>query len=134
MCSAVLGLQALIVLLGIVPTIVLTDLPTGWVVVVGLVLAALCVAVAGSLRRTRAYPAGFVVQAMVLATGFALPAMFVVGVIFAVLWTTAVLLGRRMEADKLRWAAEVAQAGSGEPAAGPTSSAGPPGDRPGRSR
>jgi hypothetical protein len=38
--------------------------------------------------------------------------MFFVGAMFAALWATAYLVGRRIEADKSRWAAEAA--GSGE--------------------
>jgi uncharacterized protein DUF4233 len=34
------------------------------------------------------------------------PVMFVVGTMFAVLWATAYFVGRRIEADKARWAAE----------------------------
>jgi hypothetical protein len=32
--------------------------------------------------------------------------MFFVGAIFALLWATAFLVGRRIEADRARWAAE----------------------------
>jgi len=108
MCSSTLVLEAVVVLLAIAPTIVLTDLPAGWVAGGGVVLAVLAVLVAGSLRRPSAYRAGFVVQALVLVTGFLLPAMFIVGVVFTVLWVVSWVLGRRMEADKVRWAAEAA--------------------------
>lgn len=108
MCSSTLVLEAVVVLLAIAPTVVLTDLPAGQVAAGGVVLAVLAVLVAGSLRRPSAYTAGFVVQALVLATGFVLPAMFIVGVIFTALWVMSWVLGRRMEADKARWAAEAA--------------------------
>lgn len=108
LCSSTLVLEAVVVLLAIAPMIVLTDLPAGWVVTGGVALAVVAVLVAGSLRRPGAYTAGFVVQALVLASGFLLPAMFVVGVVFSVLWVVSWVLGRRMEADKVRWAAEAA--------------------------
>ncbi len=113
MCSSTLVLEAVVVLLAIAPTIVLTDLPAGWVAAGGAVLAVVAVLVAGSLRRPGAYRAGFVVQAVVLATGFLLPAMFVVGVVFTALWVMSWVLGRRMEQDKVRWAAEAAAGGVG---------------------
>ena len=112
MCAATLVFEALAVLLAIAPTVVLTDVPAGWVVAGGLVLALLGVAAAGSLRRPSGYRLGFAVQLLVLATGFVLPAMFSVGVLFAGLWVASYVLGRRMEADKARWAAEAAAAGS----------------------
>jgi len=123
MCSAVLVLEALAVLLSIAPTVVLTAVPAAWVAGGAVALAALGIAVAGSLGRPSAYAAGFAVQLLVLATGFVLPAMFVVGVVFSGLWVAAFVLGRRMEADKARWAADAASAGAGagpavEPGAG----------------
>lgn len=120
MCSSTLVLEAVVVLLAIAPTIVLTDLPAGWVAAGGVALAVAAVLVAGSLRRPGAYRAGFVVQAVVLATGFVLPAMFLVGVVFTALWVVSWLLGRRMEQDKVRWAAEAAAGavGGGGPGAG----------------
>lgn len=120
MCAATLAFEALAVLLAIAPTVVLTDVPAGWVVGGGLLLAVLGIAAAGSLRRPSGYRLGSAVQVLVLATGFVLPAMFAVGVLFGGLWIAAYVLGRRMEADKARWAAEAAAAGStGAPPAGP---------------
>lgn len=126
MCSATLVFEALAVLLAIAPGVVLTDTPAVWIVLGALVLAFAAIAVAGSLRRPSAYRAGFAVQVLVLATGFVLPAMFVVGVLFAAIWVAAYVLGRRMEADKVRWAAAAA-AGPG-PGHGPGPEAGPAGD------
>ncbi len=112
MCAATLVFEALAVLLAIAPTVVLTDVPAGWVVAGGLLLAVLGVAAAGSLRKPSGYRLGFAVQVLVLATGFVLPAMFAVGVLFAGLWVASYVLGRRMEADKARWAADAAAAGA----------------------
>jgi hypothetical protein len=43
-----------------------------------------------------------------ICLGFVVPTMFFVGAMFAALWATAYLVGRRIEADKARWAAEAA--------------------------
>lgn len=116
MCSATLVFEAIVVLLAIAPTLVLTDASTGWVVGGYLGVAVLGVLVAGSLRRPGGYAAGFVVQALVVATGLALTAMFAVGAVFAALWVTSYLLGRRIEADKARWAQQAAAAAGPESA------------------
>ncbi len=108
MCSATLVFEAVVVLLAIAPALVLTNADTGWVVGGGLALAALGILVAGSLRHRGAYAAGFILQVLVLATGFVLPAMFAVGVVFGGLWVVSYVLGRRMEADKTRWAEQAA--------------------------
>jgi mannose/fructose/N-acetylgalactosamine-specific phosphotransferase system component IIC len=82
------------------------DVDTGLAVGLGLGLAVLCVVTAGLLRRPWAYVVGHLAQVAAICLGFVVPAMFVVGTMFAALWATAYLVGRRIEADKARWAAE----------------------------
>lgn len=84
----------------------------GWQV--ALVLGVCAVVLAGMLRRPWAYTAGWVLQAALLATGFMVPAMFVLGVIFLALWWTALHFGAK--ADRIRAAqlAAIAEAGAGE--------------------
>ena len=60
---------------------------------VGGALAIGCLAVAAMITRSWAYKAGSALQVLAILSGFVVPAMFVVGVIFAVLWTVAVRLG-----------------------------------------
>lgn len=71
-------------------------------------LAVLCVVTAGSLSRPQAYWIGHAIQVAAVALGFVVPIMFFVGAMFAALWAGAFLLGRRIEQDKARWAAEAA--------------------------
>ena len=63
---------------------------------------------AGLLSRPWAYVVGHAVQVGAICLGFVVPVMFLVGAMFAALWAIAYLVGRRIEADKARWAAEAA--------------------------
>lgn len=65
--------------------------------VVGLVLAVLCVIAAGTLRRPWGVTLGWLVQCATLLAGFVLPMMFVVGLMFLALWITALVQGRKMD-------------------------------------
>jgi hypothetical protein len=49
---------------------------------------------------------GTAVQVVLIATGVFVPAMFVVGAGFAALWVWLVSVGRRIDADRRRWARE----------------------------
>lgn len=101
-----LTLQAIILALSVPVMISVEDVPTGPALGLGLGLAVLCVLTAGVLRRPPAYWVGHAIQVASIALGFLVPVMFFVGAMFAALWTGAFVLGRRIEADKARWAAE----------------------------
>lgn len=66
--------------------------------VVGLVLAILCVVAAGTLRRPWGVTLGWVVQIATVLAGAVLPVMFIVGLMFLALWVTALVQGRKMDA------------------------------------
>ncbi len=100
MCAAVLALEGIVVGLSTPVMITLTDVPLGTALTAGLGLAAVCLLLAGLLRSEAAYVVGWVVQAAAIALGFVVPAMFFLGVIFALLWGGAYFLGRRIERDR----------------------------------
>jgi hypothetical protein len=77
-----------------------SDVDTGTALAVGLGLTVVCLLLAGMLRRPWAYAAGWAVQVAAVALGFAVPMMFLLGGIFALLWGTADLLGRRIERER----------------------------------
>jgi hypothetical protein len=95
--SAVLGFEALVVLLAVVPAVTLADEHQGSIVVAGLVIAALCIASAALLRRPVGLVLGTATQLLVLACGVVVPVMFALGGLFAVLWVVAVVLGLRVD-------------------------------------
>jgi hypothetical protein len=97
LCSAVLGFEAVVVLLAIVPALVLVPDHHAAIVGVGLGVAALCILAAALMRTEAGLVLGCTTQVAVVAWGFVLPAMFVLGVVFAGLWVAAIVLGRRAD-------------------------------------
>lgn len=100
MCAAVLALEGIVVGLSTPVMATLTDVSLGTALAVGLGVAVACFVVAGLLRSEAGYVAGWVVQVAAVAVGILVPVMFVLGGLFAVLWATAYLLGRRIERDR----------------------------------
>lgn len=113
MAAAVLSLEAITLGLTTPVMITIADVDTGLALAVGLGLAVVCVLLAGMLRAEWAYGAGYAVQVAAIALGFVVPVMFALGAIFAVLWATADLLGRKIERERAAawsaWRAEQAQ-------------------------
>lgn len=56
-----------------------------------------CLVAAGLLRRRVGYVLGSLLQVVVVASGVLVPAMYVLGSLFAALWVGALVLGRRGE-------------------------------------
>ena len=100
MCAAVLCLEAIVLGLTTPVLITIADVSTGAALGTGLGLALACLLLAGMLRREWAYAAGWVIQVAAVGLGFVISLMFVLGVIFALLWGTADLLGRKIERER----------------------------------
>ena len=77
---------------------------------VGSLLALLCILDAGLLRRPWGVTVGWVLQIATLASAFIVPVMLVVGLLFGSLWLTALVQGRNMDehtrAVDAQWQAE----------------------------
>lgn len=58
---------------------------------------------------------GWALQIALIASGFVVPSMFFLGVIFAALWWASVHYGRKIDEAKARFAAQAAQADSTTP-------------------
>lgn len=100
MCAAVLGFECIV--LGLVTPVLISveEMSTSVALVIGLGLAVAAVVIAGLLRAEWAYWLGFALQAAAVALGFVVSVMFVLGLIFAALYTSAYLLGRKIEAQR----------------------------------
>ena len=100
MCAGVLSLEA--ITLGLTTPVMITvaEVDTGVALAVGLGLAVLCLLTAGLLRHEWAYGVGWVIQAAAIALGFVVGIMFFLGAVFAALWATAYLLGRKIERER----------------------------------
>ncbi len=100
LCGTVLGMEAVVVLLAILPAKVMEHVSGGTAAAVGGVIALLAIVVAGCVGRPRmrwALYAGSVLQLLVIASGVMVPAMYILGVIFTALWFTGIWLARRVE-------------------------------------
>jgi hypothetical protein len=100
MCAAVLCLEGIVLGLTTPVLITIADVATGTALTIGLGLTVACLLLAGMLRKEWAYGAGWVVQLAAIALGLAIPLMFVLGAIFALLWGTADLMGRKIERER----------------------------------
>jgi hypothetical protein len=109
--GTILVLEAFVVGFAALVAFGLREVPTSIVLVVGGGALALTVC-AGLLRWRFGRVLGSVLQAGVLAIGFAVPMMFLVGGIFAALWAAALRLGGRIDRER-------AERGAGAPESQP---------------
>ena len=94
----VLTMEAVVVLLAIVPAKQLGHASVGTAAAVCGAVAVVALALCGYVGRGRAgLYAGSVFQVAVIASGVVLPEMYSLGAIFAALWFTAIWLGRKWE-------------------------------------
>jgi len=100
MCAAVLTLEAITLGLSTPVMISFADVPAGTVLPIGLGLMVACLLVAGTLRSEWAYGVGWAIQVAAVALGAAVTTMYFLGGIFALLWATAYLLGRKIERER----------------------------------
>ncbi|MEU4453417.1 DUF4233 domain-containing protein [Nocardioides sp. NPDC023903] len=100
MCAAIVSMEGLAVALAAPVMISIGGVSPGLALPLGLGFFVACILVAGMLRRPWAYWVGWALQVVAIAMGFLIPIMFVVGVIFAVLWGMADILGRKIESER----------------------------------
>jgi hypothetical protein len=96
-CAAVLVFEGLVIFFATLVALDLTDVDHAVVWGVGGAGAALCLLLAGTVRRPGGLAAGSVLQLALVATGFVVPVMFFLGAVFAVLWFFMLYLGRKVE-------------------------------------
>lgn len=100
MAATVLVFEALVVVFASLVAKDLTGLSTAEAVGGGAALAVVLVLASGLLRFRWGYGAGSALQALVVATGLVVPAMFVIGLLFAALWTAALVIGIKIERER----------------------------------
>lgn len=104
--STVLTLEALVAFFGTLATFGLHfNDGTGTKTVIwvcGLALALAFVMVPAFLSKSWGYGAGWVLQALLILSGFALPAMFFVGICFALAYWYAVHTGEKLDQENAR--------------------------------
>jgi uncharacterized protein DUF4233 len=100
LCGTVLIMEAIVIGLAIPVAIVLEHANRGLAGGIGGGLAVCALLIGGVVGRPRmgwALWAGTLLQVLVIAAGVVVPAMYILGVIFAALWVTGIWLARRHE-------------------------------------
>ena len=97
LCASVLIAEAFVIVFGSLAALALAQAPRAAVVAVGLAGAVGCLIVAGLLRYRWAYAVGSLLQVGLVSSGVVVPAMFVLGGLFAALWVSAFVLAHRAE-------------------------------------
>jgi uncharacterized protein DUF4233 len=101
LCGTVLAMEAIVIGLAIPVAIVLEHVHRGLAGGVGGGLAVSALLLSGLVGRPGlgwALVAGTILQALVIAAGAVVPAMYGLGAIFAALWITGIWLARRLSA------------------------------------
>ena len=91
--GSVLVFEAIVIILAIPVAINVAGAPAGPAIALGVLLAAFAVLTAAMLRRSRGWiAAGWAVQGLVIASSIIVPAMLLLGAMFALLWYGALRL------------------------------------------
>ena len=100
LASIVLGFETIVVFLAALVVFGLGTLPWALALGGGAALCLALIAVIGLLRFKWAYLIGWILQAIIVATGFLNPVMFFVGALFAAMWTYCMISGTRIDHQK----------------------------------
>jgi hypothetical protein len=99
--GVVIGTQGLVVFFGALVARALaaakSSHTSGTFLLIGSLLAVLCILDAGLLRQPWGVTVGWVLQIATLASAFIVPLMLLVGMLFGALWLTAMVQGRNMD-------------------------------------
>ncbi len=100
MCAAVLAFECIV--LGLVTPVLISveGIASGIALPIGLGLAVAALLIAALLRFEAAYVAGFVLQVAAVGLGFVVSVMLLLGLVFGGLWTTAYVLGRKIDQQR----------------------------------
>lgn len=99
--STVLLLEAFVILFATLVVFGLRadSIPAGVILGVGLTLSAVLILACALLTKPYGVAVGWVLQILIIATGFAEPMMFLVGVLFALTWLYGVRTGARLDRE-----------------------------------
>ena len=100
LAATCLALEAFLVFFATLVASTLVDLPRGTIWAVGGALVLACLVAAGLARRPVGLVIGWVLQVLVLATGFWVPAMFFMGALFVAMWVWLLAIGSRIDREK----------------------------------
>ncbi len=100
LCSAVLIFESIIIVLAMPVAIVVQQVHAGVAILTGAVIIVGCFVALRGLKKPWGVSLGAIMQLVILLTGFVVPTMFFLGLIFAIAWFCAVHFGRKGDAIK----------------------------------
>lgn len=104
LASVVLGFESIVVFLVGLTIFGLRSLPPvipqWWGIVGGVVMALVCIAIAGMITRPWAITAGWIVQVIIALSAILVPAILFVVLIFGGMWAYATIKGARVDAQR----------------------------------
>jgi hypothetical protein len=100
LCASTLVGEFIVIGLAGLAAMRLSDVPTGTLWAVSGTAMALCLLLCGMVGRPGGVALGWALQGVLIASGFVLPAMFLLGAAFTALWWASVHFGR--EVDRLK--------------------------------
>src|SRR4051794_38928557 len=101
--QTILILEALLVFFATLVAYGLRLAPVATVWWVGGTISVVLILLSGFVSRPGGFLAGSIAQVFVLAGGFLVPMMFVIGGIFVVLWVVALRLGGRIDRERAEY-------------------------------
>ncbi|MFI5528631.1 DUF4233 domain-containing protein [Kitasatospora sp. NPDC051853] len=108
LCSSTLIGEALLIMFAALVAMQLSDIGAGTIWAVSGVAMVLCVLLCGAITRPGAVAVGWALQIGLVLSGFVLPTMFGLGIVFAGLWWASVHYGRKIDEIKAARAAATA--------------------------
>jgi Protein of unknown function (DUF4233) len=100
LAAAMLVLEAFVLCFAALVAKDLSGLGAGRALGGGGALALACLVTPGLLRHRAGYVIGWALQLVMIATGLAVPMMFGIGLIFTVLWASALFVGTKIERER----------------------------------
>jgi hypothetical protein len=79
------------------------------------ILMALSILLCGVITRPGGLQLGWALQIALIAGGFFVPSMFILGLIFAALWWASITYGRKIDEAKARFAAQAQDSAQAQP-------------------
>lgn len=97
---ATLIMAVIVIWLGYIGMIQVEAIDLGVAALCCAVASVLCLVAAGLLRKRWGYLIGWAAQVATIALGVLTPWMYAMGIIFALIWVTCIVLGRRIETHR----------------------------------
>ncbi len=94
---SVLIFEIIVIWLGYIGMIQIAGVPMRTGAIWCGIATVLCLVACGGLRKSGGYYVGWAAQVAVVALGVLTPWMYAMGLIFALIWVTCIVLGRRIE-------------------------------------